>query len=114
MSAPRTLNGALKRLHSALGFRKLGLFQEDALAEVVKLAQREALADAPPNFGRMFFVNAKTTSTFCEACFKQTKLNAGEDYIEVWPVGGDGWLKPQICTACNLSIPVVVNGKKGV
>lgn len=49
---------------------------------------------------------------YCERCAKEKGIDLGADDVQTWEVGSGGWLKPIVCTACKLSIPVVVNGEE--
>lgn len=51
---------------------------------------------------------------YCERCAKEKGIDLGAEDVQTWEVGSGGWLKPVVCTACKLSIPVVVNGEEGV
>lgn len=60
--------------------------------------------------GRVFV--ADDDGFLCEACAVERGVDLGDDAVQTWEVGGDGWLAPCVCRGCKLSIPVVVDGEK--
>lgn len=62
----------------------------------------------------IFVANDNDTFT-CGPCLTPKEVKAlGNDDVEVWNVGSDGWTAPVVCHRCKMSIPVVVDGNKGL
>lgn len=62
-------------------------------------------------FGDVFV--AMSDDTFlCEDCAVRHGIDLGDDAVQTWEVGGNGWLGPVVCAECKLSIPVVCDGEE--
>jgi len=58
-----------------------------------------------------FFI-ANDDGTFtCGPCIPDG-IDPGDEEVEVWEVGGHGWLGPVVCHVCKLSIEVYLDGEE--
>jgi len=59
---------------------------------------------------RIFVANPDGTF-HCADCIPAT-VDVGAADVETWEEYSDGWIGPCVCSACQLSIPVYINGKE--
>ncbi len=53
----------------------------------------------------------KKTATYCPDCIpEKLKSKLGEDWVDTWLEGSDGWTSAPVCDDCRSSILVIVNG----
>lgn len=77
-----------------------------------KRTKRKASPRRTGKYDDIFVANKDDTFT-CGPCLTESERKTlGDPEVEVWEVGGDGWMNPIVCKRCKMSIPVVVNGEE--
>lgn len=59
-----------------------------------------------------FFIANEDGTFTCGPCIPDSIDPAAEE-VEVWDVGGHGWLKPVVCHVCKISLEVYLDGEEG-